>query len=348
MHGDFDSFLENYPHPGANIGVYHKGFWHSYSRGILDDRDILTSPQTYYDLASLTKTFTATTILTLQHKGKLNINDAVQDYLPFLSGFNNIHDKPLQIRDLMTHQSGLQLRGKSGTVYDKHNHYTKDQIENIFYDKNNLVQIDPPTNISTKYACINYIFLGRILEVITKLNLDQVICQMLKDTMIEEIMFNPLIHSVSIDQIAKTELININGEATQIGIVQDEKARDFGGVCGNAGLFGTLNGLRLWAEAWLKNTFEFDETIYYSAFCFNNSSMELSPKFGTVWRNGTINISPNMSGFSGCTIMLDPRDQTAIVITQNSTFLTRPHQNERLKWSKELTEKVKTQVFMRI
>ena len=62
----------------------------------------LNTKQTTFPIASITKTFTATAILQLFEKGKLNVNDPVSKYLidfPYPS---------ITIRHLLSHTSGLQ------------------------------------------------------------------------------------------------------------------------------------------------------------------------------------------------------------------------------------------------
>jgi len=57
--------------------------------------------QSQFPVASITKTFTSTAILQLQHKGKLNINEHVQKYLPDFPYPN------ISIKQLLNNTSGL-------------------------------------------------------------------------------------------------------------------------------------------------------------------------------------------------------------------------------------------------
>jgi CubicO group peptidase (beta-lactamase class C family) len=59
---------------------------------------------TRFELASVSKTFTATEVLILQERGLLSVDDDVRKYLPELSQYP---DGPLRIRDLLNHVSGL-------------------------------------------------------------------------------------------------------------------------------------------------------------------------------------------------------------------------------------------------
>jgi len=55
-----------------------------------------------FELASISKQFTATAIVMLKEKGKLSFDDNISKYLPELSNYGNI-----TIRNLLNHTSGL-------------------------------------------------------------------------------------------------------------------------------------------------------------------------------------------------------------------------------------------------
>src|SRR5581483_6185694 len=65
--------------------------------------DIPNSPDTKFRLGSITKQFTAASILLLQERGKLNINDPVKKYMPDAPA---AWDK-ITIYHLLTHTSGI-------------------------------------------------------------------------------------------------------------------------------------------------------------------------------------------------------------------------------------------------
>ncbi|HLA69580.1 MAG TPA: serine hydrolase domain-containing protein [Bacteroidota bacterium] len=96
--------------PGLSIGivydqelVYARGFGYS---NLADS--VVTSSQTIYRIASLTKTFTATAIMQLRDQGKLRLDDPVEEYLPWFRVKTRFPDQPkVTIRQLLTHTSGL-------------------------------------------------------------------------------------------------------------------------------------------------------------------------------------------------------------------------------------------------
>jgi hypothetical protein len=59
-------------------------------------------PDTYFEIGSITKQFTAASILQLQESGRLQIDRPLADYLP-----DAPHAKEVTLRQLLTHTSGL-------------------------------------------------------------------------------------------------------------------------------------------------------------------------------------------------------------------------------------------------
>ncbi len=66
-------------------------------------------PNTLFWVASMTKPYTAVSILMLQDEGKLNVNDPVAKYIPEFANLKTPSGKPadLTIKQIMTHTSGL-------------------------------------------------------------------------------------------------------------------------------------------------------------------------------------------------------------------------------------------------
>lgn len=65
--------------------------------------DVSNTPQTRFDIASVSKTFSAALVLSLQDRGSLRVDDPVCKYL------DNCPDawRPITIRHLLTHTSGI-------------------------------------------------------------------------------------------------------------------------------------------------------------------------------------------------------------------------------------------------
>ncbi|MDQ6767604.1 MAG: beta-lactamase family protein [Candidatus Eremiobacteraeota bacterium] len=77
--------------------IYAKGY------GYRDlARHLPATPQTIYNIASMSKQYTAACVLLLQEDGKLNIDDKLSRYLP-----NFPHGNSITVREVLNHTSGL-------------------------------------------------------------------------------------------------------------------------------------------------------------------------------------------------------------------------------------------------
>ncbi len=98
--------------PGLTIAVRDNDGEH-YSRafGYADvSAGIPVTPETCFSLASITKSFTALTVLMLAGHGKLKLNDPVTSHIPELAG--TVFDK-ITIHHLLSHSSGISTLGSA-------------------------------------------------------------------------------------------------------------------------------------------------------------------------------------------------------------------------------------------
>lgn len=93
--------------PGVAVLVTSDGeILHAEGYGFRDiDAQLPITPNTVFDLASVSKQMTALGILILMEKGELDVENAVTDYLPDFIDPNP--DNPITVADLLHHTSGL-------------------------------------------------------------------------------------------------------------------------------------------------------------------------------------------------------------------------------------------------
>ena len=92
--------------PGCALGVY-RGGQIVYKRGYgMEDlnEDVHITPGTVFHVASMSKQFTAASIVLLAQQGKLSLDDDVRKYIPELPDFG----QKITIRNLVHHTSGLR------------------------------------------------------------------------------------------------------------------------------------------------------------------------------------------------------------------------------------------------
>ena len=102
--------------PGCALGVVRDGRL-DYARGYglaSIELGVPITPATVFDIGSVSKQFTAMAVVLLAQDGKLSLDDEIQRFLPEIPRY----DKPITIRHLLHHTSGLRdyidLLGASG------------------------------------------------------------------------------------------------------------------------------------------------------------------------------------------------------------------------------------------
>ena len=119
--------------------------------------DVPNTPQTVFRLGSLTKQFTATAIMMLQERGKLNVNDSI---CKFLSDCPAAW-QPITIRNLLTHTSGIP-NYTALPDYEKTQSLPVTQASLIARFKDKPLEFAPGEKY--KYSNSGYYLLGVIIE----------------------------------------------------------------------------------------------------------------------------------------------------------------------------------------
>ena len=100
------SALDKKDSPGCALAVMREGkVIYSRAYGMADlDHDLPITPASVFHVASISKQFTAASILMLAEEGKLSIDDDVHKYIPELPDFG----VKITLRHLLTHTSGMR------------------------------------------------------------------------------------------------------------------------------------------------------------------------------------------------------------------------------------------------
>ncbi len=138
---------------GASLGIGLNGkpiFARGYGYRDLARR-LPATPQTIYNLASMSKQFAAACVLLLQQDGKLNIDDHLSKYLP---GFP--HGDEITIKEVLNHTSGLS------DYLDIVNNsaLTPAKVHAALY----RLKLHFPPGTKYEYSNSNYIVAGLIVE----------------------------------------------------------------------------------------------------------------------------------------------------------------------------------------
>jgi len=298
---------------------------------------------TPYDLASLTKPIVATTALRLVAAGKLSLDmrtdSVVSDVRGGVGG-------TATLEALLAHRGGLAAWG--GLYLDvPHDAGTSAARRWILSEasrrpaEGDLPQGAPPGAI---YSDLGYLIAGEAIARVAGDKLDKVVARYVTDPLgITRDVFYPA--SLAPDrraqvarEAAPTEFCEWRGRLVR-GEVHDENCAAFGGVAGNAGLFGTARGVAVFGRACL-------DSLLGSSDFLSRELMEraLAPRGdGSTMRLGWDTKSPKDSsagrrmserafghlGFTGTSLWCDPERDLVVVLLTNRVHPSRA--NERIK-----------------
>jgi CubicO group peptidase (beta-lactamase class C family) len=189
-------------------------------------RRVRMRPDAIFDLASLTKVYTAILVLQLVDRGKVDLYAPVRRYLPEFSGDGK---EPITVAMLLAHTGalpvGAKVTGRSGTT-----------ARWAAVMSTPLVRGGRP-GTTFRYSSLGLMVLGRLVEKITGKPLDRA----LRDTVtgplgLTDTGYTPLRWAAK-DRLVATDARSSRGLLR--GTVHDDVCNHLGGVAGHAGLFGT-------------------------------------------------------------------------------------------------------------
>lgn len=315
--------------PGAVVLVLQDGLpRHARAYGTTMYADPGSQPvtlATIYDIASLTKVFTATAALRLLDQGLLALDAPVVDYLP------GARATGVTVRHLLTHSSGLHLqlstlrqRGAAG-------------IRAAVYS----VEPSRPPGTHVAYTNINSLLLGDIVAQVYGRSLDIALHELVIEPLgMQYTRFCPPVAWRA--RIAPTEWDCDWRGGLVWGEVHDESAHALGGVAGHAGLFSTVADLQRFAQMWLAAGVWRDSRLLRAetvALAIHDHTAEMGIRLtepgtaalhcGLGWMLKRANFMGNApddtyghTGFTGPVITLVPRYRLAVILLSNRTY---PH-----------------------
>jgi CubicO group peptidase (beta-lactamase class C family) len=146
-------FIKEFPpdEPGGAV-LLIKGdsviFSKGYGLANLETREVIT-PNTLFNLGSISKTFVANAILLLQEQGKLSVEDSLYKYFPNFK--NKGIAQTVKIKHLLTHTSGLPDNRKVAmdtafylTAEDEENWYPVTQTDTLVFEPGSQFEYSNP------------------------------------------------------------------------------------------------------------------------------------------------------------------------------------------------------------
>jgi CubicO group peptidase (beta-lactamase class C family) len=287
------------------------------------DQWIPMRPDTIFDLASMTKLFTAIAAVQLIQAGRVDLNAPVARYIPAFAANGKAN---ITIRNLLTHTSGLPADPDPSLC----DYPTNDQRWAAVY----AVAPFAPPDTAYLYSDMNMMTMGKVIEAVTGQTLDQVIAQRItRPLAMTDTMFNP---PASLrPRIAAEEFQPWTGRGIVWGSVHDENAYCVGGVSGHAGLFSTAHDLGVLAQALLdggrygrarilsEESVRSMFTDYNQAFPGNAHGLgfELDQRW---YMDGlTSPVTAGHTGYTGTSIVIDPLSDSFVILLTNRVHPSR-------------------------
>ncbi len=312
-----DAFLSQWDKndmPGCAVGVvkdgrlvYKRGF------GMANlDYDVPNTPSTRFNLASVSKPFTAFSIALLAQQGKLSLDDDIRKYVPEMPKY----DETITIRHLIHHASGIR-------EYEALVRFGGLGTDNVYSPKAILNMLARQKNVSFKpgskyqYSNSGYFLMGIIVERVSGTSLR---------AFAEENIFKPLGMKNTLYFDNRFEVVKNRAHGYVVGPDKSIRARSsLFDLVGAGGVLTTVEDLSLWVQNFYEPKVGNKELIQLLTTPGTlNSGEKINYAFG-FWRNKykglpTIRHSGNMFGYRAQILSFPEQRFTVIALSNNSAI----------------------------
>ncbi len=306
----------------------------SRSFGFADFRDHTPLRQeTPFQLASITKTFTATAVLMLQEANKLHIDDEVTLHIPEFPW------KGITIRQLMNHTAGLQNYMWMIERYWKNNvRPDNEDMLRVFIEYPRGLNFRPGTRFS--YSNTGYVFLGLLIERVSGKSYAEFMRQHI---------FEPLglQHTFVYNPHCSIPMTNDRAFGFRRWgwrhIVIPDVHHD--GIMGDKGIYSNIHDLYIWDRA-ITNGKLLPDSLWKEAFEYTRLRNNRKVRYGMGWRlqsymdNHVVHHPGRWNGFRTSMKRFIDDDVTLIMLSNNSRDIT--HMISRIQnivFYKEIAER---------
>ena len=298
---------------GDNV-VYLK----AYGNRAVEPGPVPMTTDTVFDLASMTKPVaTATSVLILAERGKIDLHAPVATYIP---EFGQNGKDTITVEQLLLHRGGLIADNPM-----------KDYADGPERAMQRIWQLKPTSEPGTKfvYTDVGPIVLGELVRRVSSKRLDEFARdEIFKPLGMSETSFAPLDED-RLKRCAPTE--KRNGRF-MLGEVHDPRSYALGGIAGHAGLFGTAEDASKWCRM-LINGGELDGKRVLSANTIAEMAKMRCLPDGTGCRGYGVDIDTSFSscrgqrfargttfghtGYTGTMFWVDPVNKVYFILLTN-------------------------------
>lgn len=283
--------------------------------------------ETAFELASVSKQFTAMGIVQLQKEGKLSYEDPIIKYIPELTSYGGI-----TVLNLLEHTGGLpdymMIMEKN---WDKTKFATNESVIKLFQEIQPEKEFEPGEKF--RYSNTGYLLLGTIIERVSGKSFEAYLKEKIflplemSNTFIYRRRYQP-------KQIKNYALGYMYSDSLNRKILPDEKGKDFycvylDGIVGDGMVNSTLQDLFKWDRALYGNSLvnEEDKKLIFSSHQTNDGK-ETGYGFGWFVKQDSLygKVVSHSGGWAGYTTYIErqtDKDKTIILLQNNRTKLTK-------------------------
>jgi CubicO group peptidase (beta-lactamase class C family) len=269
---------------GVAVAVVKDGkVIHSKGYGLADiDTKKTVNENTNFQIASNTKAFTTTALAILEEEGKLKWTDKVKDHIPEFKMYNDYVTENFNIKDLLTHRSGLGLGvGDLMILPDGSNFTIKDVVTSFQHFK-------PVSAFRTQFDYDNllYIVAGEVIARASGMSYELFV----QKRIIEPLQMN----NTFVGNLLKDKNNLATPHSSESGTIKTIDSNDIGIVSAAGGIFSNAADMSKWMIVRL-NKGKYGNDLKTSLFSLRNHN--------EMWRIHTVEeTNPNPrynSHFSG-------------------------------------------------
>lgn len=316
-------FAENLP--GCNLVIVKEGnIIYDYSRGVADidtkEKMTINHPQHF---GSVSKQFTAMSVLLLVEAKAIDLDQDIHAYLPSLPPFvYNGKEARVSVRDLLTMRSGLAEAGEYTYVAGKIDQDLSiaQKLEPFF--KQNELNLAFAPGLDSHYCNTNYYFLAEIVKNVSGMSL--------KEYAEKNIFMKLGMHNTHfVDPIKSIQEQSIKGYSVnrETGYSKENTTRNT--TWGPCGVIGTPKDMALWDANFTDNKLgKANSELIENFTAIPTPKLQHNDEYGMglfVGRNGNYKIEHHSGGIEGFTTefmrvtnTINPKDHLAFFLVANS------------------------------
>ncbi|WP_235893355.1 serine hydrolase domain-containing protein [Litoribacter populi] len=273
-----------------------------------------------FQLASVSKQFTAMAVMILKEEGKLNYDDLVEDFLPAFPY------EGITVRQLLTHRGGLSnyTYFSDELWHDRKVPITNDDVINLMYTHRPQPYYRP--NIRFDYSNTGYFLLASIVEKASGISFSE---------FLQKRIFEPLEME---NTFTYSDSLPANLVATGHERNRRKRTPDYlDTVLGDKGMYSTVEDLYKWDQALYTEKLVSRETLEEALTGSRVRKRRTNDDYGYGWRIKELNNGDVVHYHAGLWhgyntyLLRNPKDHSTIIILSNLS-------NGSLSFVKELQD----------